>query len=141
MVCASRSCINLPAACVMSGRRWSFSCAALALGFVCCSCACIPACLCVSLKEKMWLEVHEFQSSYIAIVCVEICIVSLVTRSELRGKETHALMHHTHIHMHLCQMYTCTHLHAGTSCSLHRATMWRVQSPFPSRATALSSLK
>ena len=36
----------------------------------------VPACLCVSLKEKMWLEVHEFQSaSYIAIVCVEIYIV------------------------------------------------------------------
>ena len=42
-------------------------CSSLALGFVCCNC--VLACLCVSLKEKMWLEVHEF-SSYIAIVCV-----------------------------------------------------------------------
>ena len=135
--------------------RWSFSYAAVVLhvqGFVCC----VLACLCVSValspwpgcsyacgnssKEKMWLEVHEF-SSYIAIVCVEIYMYTLGTRSE--GERGHwcTLMHHTHIHMHLCQMYTCAHLHAGTSCSLHRATMWQAQSPFPSRATALNGLK
>ena len=38
-------------------------------------------------------------------------------------------------------VHTHTHIHAATSCSLLRATMWGVKSPFPSQATALSGLK
>ena len=75
---------------------------------------------------------YRWLSSACVFYCVWEYVYGIYTLREWKGKDTHSCT---------TSPYANTHLHAATSCSLHRATMWRVQSPFPSQATALSGLK
>ena len=106
-----------------------------------CTCMCMCLCCFVSMHGQVFpmhaatvwkiVTIGDYPSACV-FYCVWEYVYGIYTLREWKGKDTHSCT---------TSPYANTHLHAATSCSLHRATMWRVQSLFPSQATALSGLK